>query len=101
MSKFIFSKDQNKIKKVKNTLKASFLVDRSKNLKKLNLNNDRLIQFKKCLNSNAISVRLLNGRIDAQKKYSINSTPTIVINEKKLDKNANFKNIKKKIDKLI
>ena len=50
MSEFVFSTDLKKIKKVKNTLKASFLVDRSKNLKKLNLNNDRLIQFKKCLN---------------------------------------------------
>ncbi len=43
----------------------------------------------------------MNGRIDANKKYSINSTPTIVINEKKLEGSANFENIKKKIEKLI
>ena len=58
-------------------------------------------KFNKCLNNNVISDKILNGRIDAQKKYSINSTPTIVINEKKLNENGNFKNIKKKIDKLI
>ena len=58
-------------------------------------------QFNKCLNNDVISDKILNGRIEAQKKYSINSTPTIVINEEKFNKNGNFKNIKKKIDKLI
>ena len=58
-------------------------------------------QFKKCLNNDVISDKILNGRIEAQKKYSINSTPAIVINEEKFNKNGNFKNIKKKIDKLI
>ena len=58
-------------------------------------------QFNKCLNNDVISDKILNGRIEAQNKYSINSTPTIVINEEKFNKNGNFKNIKKKIDKLI
>jgi len=58
-------------------------------------------QFNTCLNNEVISDKILNGRIEAQKKYSINSTPTIVINEEKFNKNGNFKNIKKKIDKLI
>ena len=58
-------------------------------------------QFKKCLNNDVISDKILNGRIEAQKKYSINSTPAIVINEEKFNKDGNFKNIKKKIDKLI
>ena len=58
-------------------------------------------QFDKCLNDEVISDKILNGRIDAHKKYSINSTPTIIINEKKLKGSASFKNIKKKIEKLI
>ena len=58
-------------------------------------------EFDKCLIDEAISDKILNGRIDASKKYSINSTPTIVINEKKLEGSANFKNIKKKIEKII
>jgi len=57
--------------------------------------------FEECLIDEAISDKILNGRIDANQKYSINSTPTIVINEKKLEGSANFKNIKKKIEKLI
>jgi len=58
-------------------------------------------QFDKCLNDEVISDKILNGRIDGHQKYSINSTPTIIINEKKLEGSASFKNIKKKIQKLI
>ena len=58
-------------------------------------------QFDKCLNNEVISDKILNGRIYAHQKYSINSTPTIIINEKKFEGSASFKNIKKKIEKLI
>ena len=58
-------------------------------------------KFDKCLIDEVISDKILNGRIDANQKYSINSTPTIVINEKKLEGSVSFKNIKKKIEKLI
>ena len=58
-------------------------------------------QFDKCLIDEAISDKILNNRIEANQKYSINSTPTIIINEKKLEGSTNFKNIKKKIEKII
>ena len=58
-------------------------------------------QFNKCLNNEIIEDKILNGRIDGHKKYTIESTPTIIINEKKLDSSASFKNIEKKIEKLI
>ena len=58
-------------------------------------------QFDKCLNDDTIGDRILIGRMDGEKKYSINSTPTIVINEKKLKGSVNLKNIIKKIEKLI
>ena len=58
-------------------------------------------KFNKCLIDEEISDKILNGRIEANKKYSINSTPTIVINEKKLKGSANFNNIKKRIEKII
>ena len=57
--------------------------------------------FEKCLNDEVIEDKILNGRIDGHQKYSINSTPTIIINEEKLKGSASFKNIKKKIEKLI
>tara|TARA_Y100000590_G_scaffold321763_1_gene364290 strand:- start:261 stop:884 length:624 start_codon:yes stop_codon:yes gene_type:complete len=58
-------------------------------------------KFDKCLIDDAISDKILNGRINATEKYSINSTPTIVINEKKLKGSIDFENIKKKIEKII
>ena len=58
-------------------------------------------QFNKCQNDEVIGDKILNGRINGQQKYSINSTPTIIINEKKLEGSVSFKNIKKKIEKLI
>ena len=59
------------------------------------------VEFDKCLINEAISDKILNDRIEANQKYSINSTPTIIINEKKLEGSVSFKNIKKKIEKLI
>ena len=59
------------------------------------------LKFDKCLIDEGISDKILNGRIEANKKYSISSTPTIIINEKKLEGSATLKNIKKKIEKII
>mgnify|MGYP001163554171 FL=1 len=69
-----------------------------KMVKSFGINN---VEFDKCVNDDIISDRILNSRIEAHKKYSIDATPTIVINEKKLKGPNNFKNIKKRIDKLI
>ena len=81
---------------------ASNLNDINKNLKKIVKNlGISSVQLDKCLIDEDISDKILNGRIDANRKYSINSTPTIVINEKKLEGSASFKNIKKKIEKII
>ena len=82
--------------------KGSTINDINNNLKKIvkNLGISSL-QFDKCLVDEVISDKILNGRIDANQKYSINSTPTIVINEKKLEGSASFKNIKKKQKKLF
>jgi len=72
------------------------------NLKKMAQNlGINSVKFEECLNDEAIENIILTRRIDGQKKYSINSTPTIIINEKKLEGSVNFKNIEKKIEKLI
>ena len=67
-------------------------------VKKMGISSEK---FHKCVNDEDISDKILNARIDGQKKYSINSTPTIIINEKKIDGSASFEDIKKKIEKLI
>jgi len=81
---------------------GSNINDINKNLKKIVKNlGISSVQFDKCLIDEVISDKILNDRIEANKKYSINSTPTIIINEKKLEGSVSFKNIKKKIEKLI
>ena len=67
-------------------------------VKNLGINTNK---FNKCLIDEVISDKILNGRINANEKYSINSTPTIIINEKKFKGSTDFKNIKKNIEKLI
>ena len=81
---------------------GSNIDDINNNLKKIVKNlGISSVQFDKCLIDEVISDKILNDRIEANKKYSISSTPTIVINEKKLEGSASFKNIKKKIEKII
>ena len=81
---------------------GSNLNDINENLKKIVENlGISSSQFDNCLVDEGISNKILSERIDANHKYVIESTPTIVINEKKLEGSATFKNIKKKIEKLI
>ena len=81
---------------------GSNLNDINKNLKKIVMDfGINSAQFDKCLVDETISDKILNGRIEAARKYSIDSTPTIIINEKKLEGSVSFKNIKKRIEKLI
>ena len=53
----------------------------------------------KCLNSNEAQDEILNQRIEAQKKYKIDTTPTIIINEKKYTDRVDYKSFKKIIEK--
>ena len=59
------------------------------------------IDFDKCLSDKAIEDYILNDRIEGVKKFEVNATPTIIINDKKFDKALNYKNLKKYLEKLI
>ena len=59
------------------------------------------IDFNKCINNKKIEDYILEGRIEGIKKFEINSTPTLIINNKKFDKPLTYKNLKKAIEKLI
>ena len=59
------------------------------------------IDFEKCLNNKNIEDYVLNDRIEGVKKFQVNATPTILINDKKCDKALNYKNLKKYLEKLI
>ena len=58
-------------------------------------------KMSKCLNDDKAQDDILNQRIDAQKKYKIESTPTIVINEKKYTGKSNYEQFKKAIEKKL
>ena len=52
-----------------------------------------------CLKNDKAQDEILNQRINAQKKYKIESTPTIIINEKKYTGKVNYNQFKKAIEK--
>jgi len=62
------------------------------------LNNDK---NKSCLNDQNLEDEILNERINASKKYSIEATPTIFINEKKYNGQHNYEDFKKEILKFL
>ena len=50
------------------------------------------LDFNKCINNKEIEDFVLNDRIEGTKKFNINATPTIIINNKKFEKSLNYKN---------
>ena len=58
-------------------------------------------QMDNCLLNESYQDQILNERIDAQKKYKIESTPTIYINEKKYEGKHEYSSFKKEIEKQI
>ena len=62
------------------------------------LNNDTISN---CLNDENLENEILNERIMSNKKYSIESTPTILVNEKKYEGKHNYEDFKKVIKKLL
>ena len=61
-----------------------------------NLNNE---QMDKCLKNDKSQDEILNLRIEAQKKYKIEATPTIFINGKKYSGKIEYKQFKKAIER--
>ena len=61
-----------------------------------NLNNKDMDD---CLKDENKQDEILNQRIDAQKKYEIGSTPTILINEKKYKGRVEYSEFKKVLEK--
>ena len=53
------------------------------------------------LKDEKIQDQILNERIEAQKKYKIESTPTIYINEIKYEGKHNYKKFKKELEKIL
>ena len=78
------------IKKINDLLKK---IGSESELKKENMD--------KCLKDDKAQDDILNQRIEAQKKYKIESTPTVLINEKKYTGKIDYKQFKKIIEKKL
>jgi len=85
----------------KKWVKGKSIEELNENLKKF-LSSERLnIDFNQCTTDKKIEDFILNDRIEGVKKFKVNATPTIIINNKKFDKTLNYKNLKKTLEKLI
>ena len=87
--------------KQKEWVRGETIEDLNKNLKKLINEKDFGIDFDKCINDTVVEDHVLNDRINAVKKYDIQATPTLIINDKKFDNPQNYKKLKKTLEKLI
>ena len=76
------------INKINNLIKQ---IGSSFNLSESNMNS--------CLKSTDAQDDVLDQRIQAQKKYKIESTPTIVVNEKKYKGKVDYENFKKIVER--
>ena len=81
--------------------KGSTIDEVNINLKKLLKKEGFNLDFEKCINDKEIEDFVLNDRIEGTKKFNINATPTIIINNEKFEKGLNYKNLKKSLEKLI
>ena len=82
-------------------VKGSSVEEANENLQKFLESEGFNLDFKKCIENKEIEDFILNDRIDGVKKYKVNATPTIIINDKKFEKSLNYKNLKKALEKLI
>ena len=82
-------------------VKGSSVQEANENLKKFLIGEGFNVDFEKCINDTEIEDFVLNDRIDGVKNFKVNSTPTIVINDKKFEKTLTYKNLKKALEKLI
>ena len=82
-------------------VKGNTIEEVNGNLKKFIEKEGFNINFEKCINNKEIEDFVLNDRIEGVKKFKVNATPTIIINDEKFEKSLNYKNLKKSLEKLI
>jgi len=103
------AKDNSKIKLLDTIYEKQKIWTNGNNIEAINENLKKIVSdlkinnfnFDECLNDKVSEKLILEGRIKAQEKYKVDSTPQIIINKKKYDGPTDFTNIAKKIKKLI
>ena len=88
-------------KNQKKWVRGETIKEINKHLKDLIIKSEKGLDFESCLANKNIEDHVLNDRISGAKKFNIEATPTIIINDKKFDNPHNYKKLKKTIEKLI
>ena len=81
--------------------KGKTIEEVNESLKRFLVSEGIKVDFDKCTTDKSIEDFVLNDRIEGVKKFNVNATPTIIINDKKFEKSLNYKNLKKSLEKLI
>ena len=82
-------------------IEGSTIEKLNSNLKDVIKDKNFNLNFDSCIADKNIEDHILEDRIEGAKKFKINATPTIIIDNKKFEKPLNFKNLKKALEKLI
>ena len=82
-------------------VKGQTIEEVNENLKKFLSSEGFDVDFNQCTTDKKIEEFILNDRIEGVKKFKVNATPTIIINNEKFEKSLNYKNLKKSLEKLI
>ena len=82
-------------------IKGNTIEKVNSNLKDIIKDQNFNLNFDNCITDKNIEDHILEDRIEGTKKFKINATPTIIINDKKFEKTLNYKNLKKALEKLI
>ena len=59
------------------------------------------LNTEECLNNSQVENHILEERIEGAKKFKIEATPTLIINDEKFENPSNYKKLKKYLEKLI
>jgi protein-disulfide isomerase len=82
-------------------VKGKSIEEVNENLKRFLSSEGFDVDFNQCTTDKKIEDFILNDRIEGVKKFKVNATPTIIINDKRFEKSLNYKNLKKTLEKLI
>ena len=81
--------------------KGSTIEELNSNLSSVIKSFNKPFDENKCFSNNELEAFILNERIEGVKKFDINATPTLILNNQKFEKTLSFKNLKKAIEKLL
>jgi len=82
-------------------IKGKSIDELNQNIKTLIEKSNYNLDSEKCLNDKNVENHILEDRIEGAKKFKIEATPTLIINDEKFENPSNYKKLKKYLEKLI